>query len=127
SILRAVQLAACCGVQVVGLGGHTTSFSRRGRAVLGLGPAVTTGNALTAGMAFAACRRAALECGLPLRDAVVGIVGARGSVRALCARLFARTRPRRLLLIGNPSSGNATLEGFRQELEWRPGTEGLAT
>src|SRR5262249_1344130 len=68
SSLRAVQLAGGCGVQVVGRGGHPPSFSRRGRAVRGLGPAVTTGNALTAGMAFAACRRAALECGLPLRD-----------------------------------------------------------
>ncbi len=121
AIVRAVDLATQCGVQVVGLGGHTTSFSRRGRSVLGRGPAITTGNSLTAGMAFAACRQAAELHGLDLSGAVVGIVGARGSVGGLCARLVARARPRRLLLIGNPANGNAGLESLRRELEWMPG------
>src|SRR5262249_23520063 len=105
AIVRAVDLAAQCGVQVIGLGGHTTTFNRRGRAVRGRGVAVPTGNALTAGMAFAACRDAAEERNLDLADAVVGIVGARGSVGWLCARLFARVRPRRILLVGNHATG----------------------
>ncbi len=126
AIVRAVDLAVRLGVQVVGLGGHTTSFSRRGQAVLGRGPAVTTGNALTAGMAFAACCRAAAARNLDLADTVVGIVGARGSVGGLCARLFARARPRGLVLVGNPMNGNAALRVQRQELEWRPGAVTVA-
>src|SRR5262249_28102559 len=37
-IAQAVDLAAYCGATVVGLGGHTTAFSRRGLAVVGRGP-----------------------------------------------------------------------------------------
>ncbi len=122
AIVGAVDLASRCGLQRVGLGGHTTSFSGRGSAVVGRGPSITTGNALTAGMTFAACRRAAEERNLDLADAVVGIVGARGSVGSLCARLFARVRPRCLLLAGNPASGSAGLERLRRELEWASGT-----
>jgi acetylornithine/succinyldiaminopimelate/putrescine aminotransferase/predicted amino acid dehydrogenase len=127
AIVRAVDLAARCGVQVVGLGGHTTSFSRRGETVLGRGPAVTTGNALTAGMAFAGTQQAIEERGVNLADASVGIVGARGSVGGLCARLFARARPRRLLLIGNPTNGNGGLERFGYELQWSPGSIAVTT
>jgi acetylornithine/succinyldiaminopimelate/putrescine aminotransferase/predicted amino acid dehydrogenase len=127
AIGRAVDLAARCGARVVGLGGHTTPFSRRGRAVLGRGPAVTTGNALTAGMAFAATCRAAEQRRLRLAEACVAVVGARGSVGRLCARLVARARPRRLLLAGNPASGAAPLQRLRTELEWAPGTVQVAT
>src|SRR5262249_26665800 len=80
-----------------------------------------------AGMAFAACRREAAACGLALAGARVGVVGARGSVGGLCARLFARARPRRLLLVGNPAAGRAALEALRTELEWAPGTVAVTT
>jgi acetylornithine/succinyldiaminopimelate/putrescine aminotransferase/predicted amino acid dehydrogenase len=115
---RAVDLAARCGARVVGLGGHTTAYSRRGLAVLGRGPAITTGNALTAGMAFAAVRRIARQHRLDWRDAVVAIVGARGSVGNLCARLFARARPRGLVLVGNPANGCGSLRQLATELAW---------
>src|SRR5438067_7440758 len=104
-IARAVDLAAAGGARVVGLGGHTTAFSRRGRAVVGRGPAITTGNSLTAGMAFAATCRAARQRRLVLGDAIVAVVGARGSVGGLCARVFAQARPRSLVLVGNPATG----------------------
>src|SRR6185436_5625325 len=58
-IVRAVDLAHALGAQVVGLGGFTTPYSRRGTAVVGRGPAITTGSALTAGMAVAAVKRVA--------------------------------------------------------------------
>ena len=92
-IRRAVDLAASLGVRIVGLGGYTVPYSHRGLAVIGRGPAITTGNALTAGMAFAATRRLAEERQLAIADARVAVVGARGSVGALCARLLARERP----------------------------------
>lgn len=109
-ILRAVDLAANLGVQVVGLGAFTTVFSRRGLDVLGRVPVVTTGNALTAGMAFAAIQYV-LQCRQQSwSDVTVGIVGAQGSVGSLCAKLLARTQPRNLILVGNPASGTHHLQ-----------------
>jgi len=120
-IERAVDLAASLGVRLVGLGGYTVPYSRRGLGVTGRGPAITTGNALTAGMAFAATLRLAKDHDLALRDARVAVVGARGSVGALCARLFARERPRGLVLVGNPDSAAGQLERLRRTLAWDAG------
>lgn len=103
-IQRAVDLAARLGADVVGLGGFTTPYSRRGLDVLGRGPAITTGNSLTALMAVAALIRAAASGGLHLSQQRVAIVGARGSVGALCARLLYRERPAQLYLVGKPAS-----------------------
>lgn len=124
---RAVDLAATLGARIVGLGGYTVPYSRRGLAVVGRGPAITTGNALTAGMAFLAIRRLAEEGGLTLHDARVAVVGALGSVGALCARLLARERPRRLVLIGNPVRGREQLLRLSGELEWDTGTVEVTT
>jgi acetylornithine/succinyldiaminopimelate/putrescine aminotransferase/predicted amino acid dehydrogenase len=115
-IARAVDLAASLGVKIVGLGGHTAPYSRRGLAVTGRGPAITTGNALTAGMAMAAVREAARARNLRLSDARVAVVGARGSVGSLCARLVARERPKSLVLVGNPGRGAAALESLGRTL-----------
>jgi predicted amino acid dehydrogenase len=95
--------------------------------VVGRGPAITTGNALTAGMAFAAACRVAAGRHLDLAESVIGVVGARGPVGGLCARLFARARPRGLLLVGNPATGSLALARLKQELEWRPGTVRVST
>jgi predicted amino acid dehydrogenase len=46
----------------------------------------------------------------------VAVVGARGSVGALCARLLARKRPARLLLVGSPHSDPAPLNALAAEL-----------
>ncbi|MBS1153698.1 MAG: aminotransferase, class, partial [Myxococcaceae bacterium] len=126
-IIRGVDLARALGARVVGLGGFTTPYSRRGQAVVGRGPAITTGNALTAGMAFAATRRVAERRDLSLDEAEVAIVGARGSVGALCARLMARARPRKLLLVGNPASGTASLRALADTLECDPETIEITT
>ena len=103
-IAQAVDLADHLGARLVGLGGYTAPYSRRGLAVVGRGPAITTGNALTAGVAVAATCRVAEQHGMSLSDAAVAVVGARGSVGSLCARLFARMRPRRLVLLGRPDA-----------------------
>jgi predicted amino acid dehydrogenase len=121
-IVRAVDLAASLGAQVVGLGAYTTPYSRRGRLVVGRGPAITTGSSLTAGMTFAAVRRWLEEHELDLAAMRVAVIGAGGSVGQLCARLLARARPRRLLLIGNPRSGSGPLERLAEKLAWGPGT-----
>jgi acetylornithine/succinyldiaminopimelate/putrescine aminotransferase/predicted amino acid dehydrogenase len=121
-IASAVDLAVSLGARVVGLGGYTSPFSRRGRSVLGRGANITTGSALTAGAAVTSLEEAIQERGLDLRDTVVGIVGAAGSVGKLCARWLARRRPRALVLVGNPKSGRQVLAPLADELSWRSRT-----
>jgi acetylornithine/succinyldiaminopimelate/putrescine aminotransferase/predicted amino acid dehydrogenase len=127
AIRKAVDLAADIGATIFGLGGYTTPYSRRGLAVVGRGPGITTGNALTAGMAFAATTRVAAQHHIALDDAQVAIVGARGSVGALLTRLFARQRPGRMVLVGNPTTGSTHLHRLREELTWGPGTIEVTT
>jgi acetylornithine/succinyldiaminopimelate/putrescine aminotransferase/predicted amino acid dehydrogenase len=122
----AVDLAASLGARVVGLGGYTTPFSRRGRAVVGRGISVTTGNALTAGAAATALENVATQQGIELGDATIGIVGAGGSVGKLCARWFARQRPRGLVLVGNPKSDPQSLALLGAEISWRDGSVTMA-
>lgn len=138
-IERAVDLAAGLGATIVGLGGFTTPYSGRGLDVSGRGPGVTTGNALTAVMAIRALRaaltRSSASSGaapiLPivpilrarsLADSTIGIVGARGSVGALCARLLARERPARIWLLGHAGSDLQRLRELADEISWGPGT-----
>src|SRR5260370_30338832 len=85
-IRQLVDLAWKLGAPIVGLGGYTTPYSRRGLEVVGRGPAITTGNALTAGMAFLATRRL-LEAGGP--DIGQTCAAPRGAPRTLGA-VFAR-------------------------------------
>jgi predicted amino acid dehydrogenase len=100
----------------VGLGGFTTPLSERGKAVVGRGPWITTGNALTAAAAFRAAVARAEAAGRRLGEARVAVLGARGSVGALLARMAARERPAELVLLGNPSSDTAALEALAGEL-----------
>lgn len=116
AIGRAVELAARLGADVVGLGGFTSPLSGRGVSVIGRGPVVTTGNALTAAAAFRATSLEAAARGLSLGDARVAVLGARGSVGALLARLAARERPRQLLLLGNPQSDPSPLRALAHDL-----------
>jgi acetylornithine/succinyldiaminopimelate/putrescine aminotransferase/predicted amino acid dehydrogenase len=116
AIGRAVDLAVQLGADVVGLGGFTAPLSDRGVAVTGRGVPVTTGNALTAAAAFEAARAELLARGLAIADASIAVLGARGSVGALMARLAARERPRQLLLIGSPHGDPARLAALAREL-----------
>jgi len=116
-IQRAVDLAAQLGARVVGLGGFTTPYSRRGLDVIGRGPAITTGNSLTALMAVEALCRQAQHAALDFARLRVGIVGARGSVGALCTRLLLLRRPAALVLVGNPQSSPQPLFDLATELQ----------
>jgi acetylornithine/succinyldiaminopimelate/putrescine aminotransferase/predicted amino acid dehydrogenase len=102
AIAAAVDLARDRGARVVGLGAYTSIYTRKGIAVIGRGPAITTGNLLTAGMTVKALQWVLQIRGMAVGDLCVGIVGARGSVGALVAQLIARDSPREILLIGNP-------------------------
>ena len=119
TIAHAVDLAAGLGADVVGLGGFTSVMSQRGAAVKGRGVPITTGNALTAAAAYEAARREASARGLAIADARIAVLGARGSVGALMARLAARERPAELLLLGNPQSDPAALAALGARARFR--------
>ena len=135
AIEQAVDLAASLGASIVGLGGFTTPYSSRGLDVRGRGPGITTGNALTAVMAVRALQKALQQADFPtvplraraLSEASVAIVGARGSVGALCARLLARERPARLWLIGHAGSDLQRLRALADEISWGAGTVEVET
>jgi len=116
AIGRAVDLAVYLGADVVGLGGFTAPMSDRGAAVTGRGVPITTGNALTAAAAFEAARAEVSARGLSIADMRVAVLGARGSVGALMARLVARERPRQLILIGSPHGDPAPLAALARDL-----------
>lgn len=120
-IQQAVDVARSLGAKVVGLGAYTSPYSGRGRLVTGRGPHITTGSALTAGMAVEALACAAERVGLDRSRASIAVVGAGGSVGKLGARLLARWKPRELHLIGNPARGCQSLTRLQSELEWRQG------
>lgn len=117
-IQAAIDLARSLGAKVVGLGAYTNPYSGRGRFAVGRGPSITTGSALTAGVAALALTRAAHGAGLDIADSRIAVVGAGGSVGKLAARWFARLRPRELQLLGNPARGCQTLAKLQRELEW---------
>jgi predicted amino acid dehydrogenase len=68
-------------------------------------------------MAFLATRRLLEARGLDIGETCAAVVGAAGSVGALCARLLARERPRHLVLIGNPAGDTERLRRLARELE----------
>ena len=106
---RGVDLACMLGAKVVGLGAFTSIYSRNGKDVVGRGPMITSGNALTAEMAIRAVKRVLERRGQSLADANIGVVGAMGSVANLCARLLARECPRSMMLVGNSRSSTGAL------------------
>ena len=109
AIAAAVDLASARGAKLVGLGAFTSIYSRKGMAVAGRGPAITTGNLLTAGMTFAGLQAVMAGRGVAFEDLCIGIVGARGSVGGLMAQLVARASPRELVLVGRPDGDVATI------------------
>ena len=115
-IRHLVDLARKLGAKIVGLGGYTVPYSRRGLDIVGRGPAITTGNALTAGISFLASQRLLAERGLAIDEASVAVVGVAGSVGMLCAKLLARENPRLLTLIGNPARGIEPLRRLAKNL-----------
>ena len=121
AIRDAVDLAHGLGADVVGLGGFTAPLSDRGQDVVRRGPAITTGNVLTAAVAVDAVERALVRRGQEPRACRVAVVGALGSVGLMAARLLARWRPARLVLVGNPARPLTPLEDRAGQLTWPGG------
>jgi acetylornithine/succinyldiaminopimelate/putrescine aminotransferase/predicted amino acid dehydrogenase len=88
-VREGVELAAEEGCTVVGLGGHTSIVSANGLYLRGCKPAITSGNALTVGMAIMAVQRAVKKLGICTQCASVAVVGATGNIGSTCAVILA--------------------------------------
>ena len=86
---QAAELARDLGCRVAGLGGYTSIVSANCLRVRTTGIGLTSGNALTAGMAVRGLLEAAEEEGIAAADAALGIVGAGGNTATTCALLLA--------------------------------------
>ncbi len=74
--------------KLVGLGQYTSIVSENGYGVEDMGVPCTTGNSLTAGLAFLALKKALFQKGVSLRDIRVGVVGAAGNICNVVAQLL---------------------------------------
>ncbi|MCM8770450.1 MAG: SRPBCC family protein [Candidatus Omnitrophica bacterium] len=89
-VVRACQMAEKNGVGIVALGGFSSIISQRiGHDVAeDVDVAVTTGNTFTAAMVIDGVRRAAELLNLDLATAKLTLIGSRGDVGKVCARVF---------------------------------------
>jgi len=104
-VQRALARYRSEGTSVVGLGGLVSVITRNGLSVYD--PAdpmiVTTGNTYTTALAAEAVVRTAIEKGLSLRDARVGIVGAGGNIGSILLQVLGR-HFRHMTLVGRKQS-----------------------
>lgn len=86
------RMAERRGARILGLGAFTSVVGDAGRTVAHeAGIAVTSGNSLTVAATLEAAKQALARMGRPdLRQVRVMVVGATGSIGAVCARLMAR-------------------------------------
>jgi len=90
-IIRAGRLAEKLGAEILGLGAMTSVVGDAGITVArNLNIAVTTGNSYTVATAIEATKKAAAMMDIDLSNAEVAILGATGSIGAVCAKILAR-------------------------------------
>jgi len=90
-IISTGRLAEKLGAEILGLGAMTSVVGDAGITVArNLNIAVTTGNSYTVATAIEATEKAAAMMDIDLPRAEVAIVGATGSIGAVCAKILAR-------------------------------------
>ncbi|MGA1874973.1 MAG: aminotransferase class III-fold pyridoxal phosphate-dependent enzyme [bacterium] len=104
-IRRALEIAYQMGCSVCGLGQYTSIVTRNGLLFDYDHINLTTGNALTAGMALEALISKAGERGLSLAQVSTAVVGAGGNIGQIISELLSDSCPS-LLLIGSGRSGS---------------------
>ncbi|UCC63097.1 MAG: shikimate dehydrogenase [Anaerolineae bacterium] len=99
-IIQTGQLAEQLGARIVGLGAFTKVVGDAGVTVSkNLNIAVTTGNSYTVALAVQGILEAARRMEIPPTSARVAVVGATGSIGAVCAQILARSVAH-VLLVG---------------------------
>ena len=90
-IIETGRIAQGLGAKILGLGAFTSIVGDAGLTVAeNLDIAVTSGNSYTVATALEGTRKAARLMGRDLRTAQVAVIGATGSIGAVCARILAR-------------------------------------
>lgn len=98
-ILQSVKLAEKLGAKIVGLGAFTSILTHDGTDLIGkVKVGLTTGNAYAVALLVQNVTKVAEKIGMELKDAVVAIVGAAGSVGSACTRILSE-KVRQLILI----------------------------
>lgn len=108
-VAAAVELAHQRGAGIVGLGAYTAIVTRSGRALKDREVALTTGNSYTVVAAIEALLEANTRLGQDLTSLTAAVVGAAGSIGRGTALLLG-PEVQRLILVGNPRSGEKGLE-----------------
>lgn len=102
-IIQTGRLAERLGAQIVGLGAYTSIVGDAGLTVArNLNIAVTTGNSYTVTLAVQGVLEAARRMEIPQASASAAVVGATGSLGAVCAQMLARSVAE-VLLVGRRS------------------------
>ncbi|MGB9886920.1 MAG: shikimate dehydrogenase [Moorellales bacterium] len=101
-IIQTGRLAEKLGARILGLGAMTSVVGDAGITVARhLNIPVTTGNSYTVATALEGTREAARLMGLEITRSHVAVVGATGSIGAVCARVMAREAARLTLVARN--------------------------
>ncbi len=106
---EAIELAREMGCTVVGFGGYTSIVTMNCTTVATTDMVLTSGNAFTTAMAVEGLKKVATSRGLEPAISTLGVVGARGNIGAVCARVLAKEWAR-IKLIGRAGSE----EGLRE-------------
>jgi len=101
-IIQTGKLAERLGAEIVGLGAMTSVVGDAGITVAkNLNIAVTTGNSYTVATAIQGAKKAAELMNHDLASSTVAIIGATGSIGAICAQIMARDCPNLILVARN--------------------------
>jgi acetylornithine/succinyldiaminopimelate/putrescine aminotransferase/acyl-CoA synthetase (AMP-forming)/AMP-acid ligase II/predicted amino acid dehydrogenase len=112
-VQEALSKALDAGVKVIGLGAYTSSVTQGGLLLkVPKDVVVTTGNTFTSLVGYLSIVEALAKEGRELSDASIAILGATGSIGRALALLLA-PQVRRLILVGNPKSGIASIRRMR--------------
>ncbi|MCC6615770.1 MAG: shikimate dehydrogenase [Anaerolineae bacterium] len=89
-IVACGEMAEGLGARILGLGAYTSVVGDAGKTIADrLALPVTTGDSYTVTIAIEAIRAAAVAMGIVMREAVVAVVGATGTIGKTCAELLA--------------------------------------
>lgn len=89
-LLQIAEEAAQAGCRIMGLGAFTSVAGDAGLTVSRQAPlAVTSGNSFTVAVTLRTLRTAAERCGIDLAQSNAVVIGATGSIGAICTRLLA--------------------------------------
>lgn len=115
-LIQAGRLAERLGAGILGLGAFTKVVGDRGLTVArALDIGVTTGNSLTAATAVDGALLGAARMGIDVRQARVAVLGATGSIGAVCSQLLAPQVGELVLAARNRDRLNALAARLRAE------------